>query len=165
NEHVHRVDDDDVDLLALISSDEKIFQDAEPVPDLLGALVLDTEARDVDEEVFLGPEPMMAHRPEDRLSALLYAHVNPAATRGAVLDQDVQRERRLHRAARAGDRDHAAFRDPTLQGAIEPADVRWEALVPRRRSCGLDGQCGHLLPQPSDFVPQLPQFALEVLGR
>src|SRR2546426_4539140 len=165
NEHIHRVDDDEIDLLALISSDEEVSQDAEPVPDLLGALMLDAEARDVDEEVLLGPETVMAHRPEDRFTALFDGHVNPAATRGPVLDQDVQRERRLHRAARAGDGNHTASRHPALQGRIEPADVRREAFVPGRRSCGLDGQRGHLLPQPSDFVPQLPQFGLEVLGR
>src|SRR2546422_67026 len=165
DEDVHRVDDDEIDLLALIPSDEKVFQHPQPVPDLLGAFVLDAEARDVDEEVFLVPEAVVAHRPKDRLAALLDGHVDAAATRGAILDQDVQRERRLHRAARSGDCDDAALRHPALERGVEAADVGREAFVSGRRSRRLDGQRGHLLPQPPDFVAQFPQLRVQVLRR
>src|SRR3989442_378997 len=152
-------------LLALIPSDEKVFQPPQPVRDLLGAFVLDAEARDVDEEVFLVPEAVVAHGPKDRLAALLDGHVDAAATRGAILDQDVQRERRLHRAARSGDCDDAALRHPALERGIEAADVGREAFVSGRRSRRLDGQRGHLLPQPPDFVAQFPQLGVQVLRR
>ena len=162
-EDVHRVDHEQVDLLPLVPSDEEVLQDAEPIPDLLDALPFDPELRDVHEEVVLLPQAQMSHRPQDRIAALFDGHVDAAPSRGPILQEDVEGQGGLHRAAGPRDREDAAPRDAALQERVEAPDERREAFIDRRGAGRRGRECCHLLPQPPDLIPQLPEFPLELL--
>jgi len=162
-EDVHRVDHEQVDLLPLVPSDEEVLEDAEPIPDLFDALPFDPEFRDVDEEVVVLPEAQVPHRPQDRVAALFYGHVDAAPSRGPVLQEDVEREGGLHRSAGSRDREDAASRDAALQEGIESPDEGGEAFIDRRGAGRRGRERYHLFPQTPDLVPQLPELPLELL--
>src|SRR3989337_423428 len=164
-EHVERVDHDDGRLLLRMPSFEEVPKHAEPITDLLRALVLQAEPRDVDDEVLLRPQAQMPHRPEDRVAALLDGHLDPPPPRSTLPREDVEGEGGLHGPARAGDRDHGSARDPALDRCVQSANECGDPLVLGGGSRRRRGEGRHLLPQAGHLVSQLPELRPEFLGR